>query len=331
MASVRARHWVGRLLMWVVLGTILTGCANATFMSDHSFGSRIGLRPDEPKVGVPTPTACEEYKTYAQYALDLKEAYRTRTTQNRTWIYVAGITGLGVAAASGALAAATAVAAGTLALLAISGGFAAASFATIDNTELANVYNMSGNQIGTALATAESQVLLAPSPKDCSAALATLVTAVSDARNTLETARTNSAAGALIRATAGQQAIKDVIAAQQDLTHVTLKGEITAINDVPHGPVAVPADGLVKLTVKNVPLESVQPKEIKVVIGSKTLDMADAFPIKRPGTFEYDVNVRVPTAAPDSAKFYRPFLLVGPSKQRIPTAAGSELTLNYPP
>jgi hypothetical protein len=44
---------------------------------------------------------------------------------------VAGILGLGVAAASGGLAAATAVGAGTLALLSISWGFAAGSFATI--------------------------------------------------------------------------------------------------------------------------------------------------------------------------------------------------------
>jgi hypothetical protein len=332
MASVRARHWVGRLLAWVVLGTILTGCANATFKSDLSFGSRIGLRPDEPNVGVPTPTACDEYKTYTRYAMDLKEAYRTRTTQNRTWIYVAGITGLGVAAASGALAAATAVAAGTLALLAISGGFAAGTFMTIDNPELANVYNMAGNQIGTALAAAESQVLLAPEPKDCSAALATLVTAVSDARNTLETARTNSAAGALVRAQAGVRAVTEPTANPlgASLTHVTLNGEITAMNTVTSGPVPVPADGLLTLTVKNVPLESVQPKEIRVAIGSKILDMATAFPIKKPGAFEYDVKVQVPSTPPDAAKEYAPFLVLGPSKQRIPTAAGSELKLKYP-
>ena len=50
MASVRARHWVGRLLMWVVLGTMVTGCANATFKGDMSIGSRMGFRPDEPNI-----------------------------------------------------------------------------------------------------------------------------------------------------------------------------------------------------------------------------------------------------------------------------------------
>ena len=174
---------------------------------EHRLGIIHGLRPDEPITGIGAP--CQEYKDYTTYALNLKEAYRTRTTQNRMWLYVAGITGLGVAAASGALAAATAVAAGTLALLAISGGFAAASFATIDNSELANVYNMAANQIGTALAEAESERLLAPA--NCAAPLAELVTAVSDARNELETARTNSAAGALIRARAGRPSAKNLM------------------------------------------------------------------------------------------------------------------------
>src|SRR5437899_2924519 len=106
----RGLYWVGRLLMWVVLGILLAGCA-PTFGSDVSWGQRLGFRPDEPDISVPTTAnACDKFTEYAKYAKQLKEAYRTRTTQNRTWIYVAGITGLAVAAASGALAAAAAVA-----------------------------------------------------------------------------------------------------------------------------------------------------------------------------------------------------------------------------
>jgi hypothetical protein len=334
MASGRARHWVGRLLMWVVLGTMLTGCTNATFKSDLSFGSRIGLRPDEPNIGVPTAaaglTVCDKYEEYTRYALDLKESYRTRTTQNRTWIYVAGIMGLGVAAASGALAAATAVAAGTLALLAISGGAAAATFATIDNTQLANVYNAAANHIGTALATAEAQIVR--NPADCATPLATLLVAVSEARNTLETARTDSAAGALARALAGQQAIKDIIAVQQDanLAQVVLHGEITAIKSTTSGlallPVAppasnVPPDRLITLTVTNARLESVPPTEIKIALGSKILDMAN--PLRRgAGTYVYEVDVLVPNTPPDGTKIYSPVVILGTSKQRIPGMAG---------
>src|SRR6266850_2485024 len=172
----RRLRCVGWLLTWTVLGIVLSSCA-PTFQKDITWGQRLGFRPDEPDFSVPTAaTVCAAFKQYAIYSKQLKEAYRTRTTQNRTWIYVAGITGLAVAAASGALAAATAVAAGTLALLAISGGFTAASFATINNSELANVYNVAANDIGTALAAAEARVVVDYTPLNCAAQLATLVT-----------------------------------------------------------------------------------------------------------------------------------------------------------
>lgn len=188
-----------RLLSGLVLGTLLAGCG--TFKGDIDFGPRIGLRPDDPAFEK-SATACASLEGYIRYAENLKEAYRTRATQNRTWIYVAAIGGLGVAAASGALAAATAVAAGTLALLAISGGFTAAAFATIDNSELANVYTVAANHIGTALGDVQGRIRRCPGEADCAAQLAYLISAVSNARNTLETARTSSAAGALARATA---------------------------------------------------------------------------------------------------------------------------------
>src|SRR5258706_14242841 len=126
----RAGHvigWSARLLTLFVLGAILTGCG--TFSNpDISFGSRIGFRPDDPQFKVKlnaSPDSCEEQlNTYIGYAVDLKEAYRTRATQNRSWLYVAGIVGLGVAAAAGGLGIAGA-AAGTIALLSASGGLSA--------------------------------------------------------------------------------------------------------------------------------------------------------------------------------------------------------------
>jgi len=207
MASATPRHWAGRFVVLVGLCTVLTGCA-ATFRSevDLAWWARLGLRPDEPSPASTTSSPkdeelCRDLDKFVWYARDLKEAYRSRATQNRTWIYVAAITGLGVAAASGALAAATAVAAGTLALLAISGGFTAATFATIDNSELANVYTVAANDIGTALANVEAWPGRCPSD-NCAARLAYLTTVLSKARNMLETSRTSSAAGALARASA---------------------------------------------------------------------------------------------------------------------------------
>src|SRR5215470_385598 len=206
-------RWIRRLSPVLPLAVIVAGCGS--FKGDIDFGPRMGFRPDDPPARVPGASqpkepkdtkdavnACTALQEYIRYAQNLKESYRTRTTQNRSWIYVAAVLGLGVAAASGALAAATAVAAGTLALLAISGGFASATFMTIDNSELANVYTVAANNINKAIANVEARVARCPGEVECAAQLAYLTTAIADARNTLETARTSSAAGALARATA---------------------------------------------------------------------------------------------------------------------------------
>jgi hypothetical protein len=206
--------WSARLLTLFVLGAILTGCASFS-NPDISFGSRIGFRPDDPQfiVGFPT-NPCTGLTEYIRYAVDLKEAYRTRATQNRSWLYVAGIVGLGVAAAAGGLGIVGA-AAGTIALLSVSGGFTAGAFATIDNSELANVYTVAANDINSAMAHVEARMTRCHSLEDCGGQLAYLREAVTTARNTMETARTASAAGALARAAAQKKLLDDEIAKVQ--------------------------------------------------------------------------------------------------------------------
>ena len=131
--------------------------------------AHLGVRPDEPVVlgtslvqvkgadgRLETVSSfCAEYLDYATYVQKLQEAYHSRSTQNRWWIYVAGITGIGVAAASGGLAVAAAASATTLALLAISGGATAAAFATLNNEALAQNYTTAANQLDKVLADAE--------------------------------------------------------------------------------------------------------------------------------------------------------------------------------
>ncbi len=320
-------HFIGWLLTWVVLGIALASCA-PTFQNDITMGQRLGFRPDEPDMKNPMEsTGCADFAIYAQYAKRLEESYRTRTTQNRTWIYVAGITGLAVAAASGALAAATAVAAGTLALLSISGGFTAAAFATINNSELANVYNAAASDIGTARTAAEGRVSLDRTDENCAAQLATLMSAVSGARNTLELARTDSAEGALVRAAAGQKALMDVIGTQLDAnpTRVTLPAEITQIDGQTAG-VDVPAGGkVVTLTVVNAQLDKVAPTEIKVAIGPMEVGIDSVSTTTT--QFTYEVKVRVPGKVASTAGEYAPSLIVGRSKQRI--LSRSQLVLRY--
>jgi hypothetical protein len=208
--------WTGaRLLTLIALGTVLTGCGvfGSFDNPDISRGSRIGLRPDDAQINVRRTDTCEELKEYVKYAVNLKEAYRTRATQNRSWLYIAGITGLGIAAASGGLAAAGAAAAGTLGLLAISGGFTTGVFATIANDELASVYTVTANDIGTALTNTQARIVRCTrSQEECGAEVAYLSNRVTSARNTLETARTTSAAGALARAGAAKKLLDEEIA-----------------------------------------------------------------------------------------------------------------------
>jgi hypothetical protein len=132
---------------------VLSGCA--------SMKANLGIRPDEPKFER-TEAPCSQYETYSGYAQQLQEAYHSRGTQNRGWIYVAGVVGLGVAAATGGLALAGALGATGLGLLATSGGFASGGFATINNEALAFSYTVAANTIDEAAKTARSQLALSP-------------------------------------------------------------------------------------------------------------------------------------------------------------------------
>jgi len=195
-------HGLVRTIALILLAGVLIGCS--TTSRTDLMRAHFGVRPDEPELKFKDGKRdlCAEYEDYTKYAQQLQEAYHSRSTQNRWWIYVAAITGLGAAAASGALAAATAVSVGTLALLSISGGFAAGTFGTLNNTELANLYTSAATSIDGARLDAERASLKASG--DCGPALLMLKEKISEARTTLELGRTNTAAGALIRATAAR-------------------------------------------------------------------------------------------------------------------------------
>lgn len=218
------------LFLIIAVGAVLSGCTTAgtTFRSDMTW-QRFGIRPDEPApADLAKLTSCEEYDQYVAYGQRLKEAYQSRATQNRGWIYVAGITGLAVTAASGGLAAAATVGVGTLGLLAISGGFAAGTFATINNEELAKSYTIAETRVATALNNAGAML-----PKDsrhgnqtlCGEALTHLRSGILVAWTKLEEARTNNALGALDRAKEENKKIvaiaKEIMAEQAAMVTAT--------------------------------------------------------------------------------------------------------------
>lgn len=306
-----SRRRVTSALSLLIIVGVVSGCAS------------IGMRPAEPPfVIVATDGPCLEYQTYWKYAAELQEAYHTRATQNRGWLYVAAILGLAVMAASGGLAIATTAAAGTLGLLSISGAFAASSFATINNEALAVSYTVAANSVDQARRDSQNRLRFVGSdkkvytPASCEAALPILIVGVSDARTHLEVARTDNAAGALARARDQLKLLKDQIAAEQttaaaaDITHVTLTAEV--VNVEPRVP-EKDAEGKPKpvtITVRNAKLDTIGLGEVKVVFGTKELAPTAIAQSDPDDLYTYTVKFTAPATKPDEGKLYRPALLI---------------------
>jgi hypothetical protein len=327
-----------RPVIWIVLVAFaLSGCGGITSRPDL-MRSHFGIRPDEPAPppaltqpdGTTTePKTCKEYKDYVVYAQQLQEAYHSRASQNRAWIYVAAILGLGVAAASGGLAAATAVGVGTLGLLSISGGFSAAAFATISNADLAQLYTIAANQVDQALKESDAELSVGAGTRyddpHCAQALGVLKAKVSEARTALEVNRTNTAAGAIARAVEQRNALDKVIAGVQagNPTKVTLSAEITDV--APAQPRVKGERTQVTLTVKNIRLNQVAQDDVKVIFGTKEISLDD--PAQPGADNTYTVKFTAPADPPDPpTKIYASVLLVGKAKERVRSLQGGKFT-----
>ena len=234
----------GLSILLLVCG-LLTGCA--------SLRPSLGVRPPRPDAtyGVSTVDPCMRLDAYVNYSRDLQEAYHSRASQNRWWIYVAGTLGLATIAASGGLAAAAASTT-TIAIVAFSGGFYSSFFAFLGNDALAEVYTAAANSVDKAIAAA---ALNKADADGCAAAYVALVKGVSDAATELEEARTTSAVAALKRANAEKAnlsaQLKDLQAAQTEssIALPRLPPSITGIDPSSINPASpVP----VTLTVSNV-------------------------------------------------------------------------------
>lgn len=288
------------------------------------FPRHLGIRPTEPEPTVAATPDCLAYKEYAKYAQQLQEAYHSRSTQNRGWLYVAGILGLGVAAASGGLAAAGAATVGTLGLLSISGAFAAGSFATVNNEALALSYTVAANSIDKALSDSRSVL------PNCTTALSILVVNLSDARRHLEVARTDNAAGALARARDALKLLNEQVAALQaaSVTVITLEAEITAIN--PNAPPNAASPTAVALTVRAHLGQGIGIGDVKVALDA---NMFPADSITQPDKSDpntFTVTFTAPATnklADPTRKKYKPELVIQ-GKTRVKSAAAVEFT--YP-
>jgi hypothetical protein len=294
----------------LVLVGVLSGCGT-------TMGFQMGIRPDEPPPAT-TDTACTVWVGYEKYAQQLQEAYHSRATQNRGWIYVAGILGLGVMAASGGLALASAATATTLGLLSISGGFAASGFYVINNDDLARSYTAAASSVDQSLTSArkfEFGIDGRRTEASCAIALSTLNDGVSAARRDLEAQRTNNAHLALARAIEQRQMLdKQIVAAQAkveaaDLTQMTVTAEIADVTATPT-PLSAIAKADVKLTIKNFKGDGVTISDLQVALDSSKLLPISTITRSDTDPNTYIVVLTVPANTATAGTSYTPELVI---------------------
>jgi hypothetical protein len=226
---------------------------------------------------------------YLNYSRDLQEAYHSRATQNRWWIYVAGTLGLVTIAVSGGLAAAAASTT-AIAIVAISGGFTSSFFALVGNDVLAGNYTAAANSVDLAIAAA---AVNKADPDQCAAAYVALVNGVSVAATQLEEDRTTSAVDALKRANAEKATLsKQTDAALKALRDAQIRSSVSVSSPASIifiRPTAIdPAKPeLVTLTVRNVNFDTVARVDLKVKLVSDGVAIQVAAP---PVPVETDPN-----------------------------------------
>ncbi|HXJ84649.1 MAG TPA: hypothetical protein VMS64_38900 [Candidatus Methylomirabilis sp.] len=284
-----------------------------------------------------TDDPCTRYDAFAKYSQDLQEAYHSRASQNRWWIYVAGTTALGTAAATGGLAAAGAAAL-TITLMSISGGFASGFFAFLDNAALADIYTISANQVAEGLQASraalqyQSEPTGSPAPDQgtparqfqvtpdsCATALRILDAKVTTAQTDLERARTDSAVAAILRAKAQQQQVSKLMSDvdAQSLREALRSGVITAIT-----PAA--AAGNYELTVSGIDFSKLQQGDFVVQVDAVTVPVLGW--VRVAGTGDYKIAFTPPP--PGATPADHSVALVAPKADAsVPSKAG--VTLSY--
>jgi hypothetical protein len=250
---------------------------------------------------------------YVNYSRDLQEAYHSRASQNRWWIYVAGTLGLATIAVSGGLAAAAASTT-AIAIVAISGGFTSSFFAFLGNDVLAGNYTAAANSVDLAIAAA---AVNKADPDQCAAAYVALVKGVSVAATQLEGDRTMSAAEALKRANTEKATLsKQNEAALKALRDAQIRSSVVvrspaSITKIKPDSIAKPE--LVTLTVGNVNFDTVARVDLKVKLISDGVAIQVAAPPAPTGNpDEYEVRFMPPKdpPSPQPPDGYSPELVV---------------------
>jgi len=298
----------------IVVALLLTGCAG------------LGIRPSEPEytTGI-SNTACDEFATYADYTRKLREAYLSRATQNRFWIYASGTTALSTVAATAAIAAASTPSGGTIAIVSLGGGLLSGVFAMADNPTLADIYTIATNNLNNSLKEADAELKLNGTgnrfgdQQACAAALQKLRSGVTEATNNLERARTDSAVASVQRAAAQTKRLTDLakqVQEEQATSRVAESGVIMSVE-----PDTITGTAEITLTVVGLTPAMCRQDTMKVSIGDKTPEGKCSPLDERTGV--YAVRFTAPGKPPFSKQTeYGPALLIGTGGKKVETRAG---------
>jgi hypothetical protein len=262
-----------------------------TLTSACSITPSLGIRPPEPTFA--SADSCTQLRGYLDYAAQLREAYHSRATQNRWWIYVAGTLGLATVAASAGLAAAAASTV-TIALLAVSGGATSTFFAFLGNDGLAQIYTDAANDVDKAMREAAAVAVNANATTgECSDAYAALTDAIGRASRELEQDRTTSAVNAQARA----RELKKELEVSQ--TQMALQpASSMAITDVTPAEINPAVSRAVTITVAGVNLDTIQLQDLRVQLGSAPPVRVDSVTASRGAAGTYRLTFTAPAVPP---------------------------------
>ena len=214
-------------MMVAAMASLLTGAGCSPIRK-----ANLGIRPDPAALSFGAPckpvegedsapnssplpcTSCENFDRLMSHATILQEAYHSRASQNRAWIYVGGTLALGTLSATGGMGAAV-VAGLSIALLSIFGGFSSGVFAILNNSELADVYTICANRLAVAIAESQAKIDFDAEgriiPSTCESAFNHLQGEIAAASTDLETARTNNAVASVMRAQAQLDQLRQML------------------------------------------------------------------------------------------------------------------------
>jgi len=303
-----------RVVSLAAVALLLTGCAG------------LGIRPSEPEYNTDEPKkACGEFAAYADYTRKLREAYLSRATQNRFWIYASGTTALSTVAATAAIAVASSPSGGTIALVSLGGGLLSGVFAMADNPTLADIYTIATSNLNNSLKEADAELKLNEAgnrfrdEQACAAALQKLRSGVTEVTNNLERARTDSAVAAVQRAAAQTKRLTDLakqVEEEQATSRVAQNGVIMSTD-----PDTITGTAEITLTVVGLTPAMCRQDTIKVTIGDRTQEGKCSPLDERTGV--YAVRFTAPGKPPfPGQREYSPALLIGAGGKKVETRAG---------